>query len=78
MKTTNKTGKVVAVFPLEDESEVMIITEQGKLIRLDANKIRQTGRSAQGVTLIKTGDDDKVTSASLLSISEEEENSADV
>ncbi|HEX9930076.1 MAG TPA: DNA gyrase subunit A [Pyrinomonadaceae bacterium] len=73
MKTTNKTGKVVAVFPLEDESEVMIITEQGKLIRLDANKIRQTGRSAQGVTLIKTGDDDKVTSASLLGISDDEE-----
>lgn len=73
MKTTNKTGKVVAVFPLEDESEVMIITEQGKLIRLDANKIRQTGRSAQGVTLIKTGDEDKVTSASLLSISDDEE-----
>jgi DNA gyrase subunit A len=77
MKTTAKTGKVVAVFPLEDESEVMIITEQGKLIRLDANKIRQTGRSAQGVTLIKTGDDDIVTSASLLSVSDETEESVE-
>ncbi|MDQ4121142.1 MAG: DNA gyrase subunit A [Acidobacteriota bacterium] len=73
MKTTTKTGKVVAVFPVEDESEVMIITQQAKLIRLDASKIRETGRSAQGVTLIKTGDDDIVTSASLLSVSDSEE-----
>ena len=36
MKTTDKTGKVVAVFPVEDESEIMIITQQGKLIRLEA------------------------------------------
>ena len=54
MKTTEKTGKVVAVFPVEDESEIMIITQQGKLIRLEAADIRKTGRSAQGVRLIKT------------------------
>src|SRR6478672_5621795 len=53
MKTTEKTGKVVAVFPVDDESEIMIITQQGKLIRLGVDKIRETGRSAQGVTLIK-------------------------
>ena len=44
----------------------MIITQKAKLIRLGVDKIRQTGRSAQGVTLIKTGEDDLVTSASLL------------
>ncbi|MFL6230141.1 MAG: DNA gyrase subunit A [Pyrinomonadaceae bacterium] len=66
MKTTEKTGKVVAVFPVEDESEMMIITKQGKLIRLEANDIRKTGRGAQGVRLIKTDGGDKVTSASLV------------
>jgi DNA gyrase subunit A len=66
MKTTEKTGKVVAVFPVEDESEIMIITQQGKLIRLEAADIRKTGRSAQGVRLIKTDAGDKVTSASLV------------
>ncbi len=66
MKTTEKTGKVVAVFPVDDESEIMIITQQGKLIRLEAGDIRKTGRSAQGVRLIKTDGGDKVTSASLL------------
>src|SRR5215210_2769278 len=73
MKTTDKTGKVVAVFPVEDEAEIMIITQQGKLIRLEAGAIRKTGRSAQGVRLIKTDEGDKVTSASLVEAAVEEE-----
>ncbi|HKZ79179.1 MAG TPA: DNA gyrase subunit A [Pyrinomonadaceae bacterium] len=72
MKTTEKTGKVVAVFPVEDESEIMIITQQGKLIRIEASQIRKTGRSAQGVRLMKTEGGDKVTSASLVEAAEEE------
>ena len=73
MKTTDKTGKVVAVFPVEDEAEIMIITQQGKLIRLEADAIRKTGRSAQGVRLIKTDAGDKVTSASLVEAAAVEE-----
>ncbi|MFZ0062506.1 MAG: DNA gyrase subunit A [Pyrinomonadaceae bacterium] len=73
MKTTEKTGKVVAVFPVEDDSEIMIITQQAKLIRIEANHIRKTGRSAQGVRLIKTDVGDKVTSASLVEAAAEEE-----
>ncbi|HET9526473.1 MAG TPA: DNA gyrase subunit A [Pyrinomonadaceae bacterium] len=73
MKTTEKTGKVVAVFPVEDDAEIMIITQQGKLIRLEAGDIRKTGRSAQGVRLIKTDAGDKVTSASLVEAAAEEE-----
>jgi DNA gyrase subunit A len=66
MKTTDKTGKVVAVFPVDEDSEMMIITKNGKLIRIEAGDIRKTGRSAQGVRLMKTDGVDKVTSASLL------------
>ena len=73
MKTTDKTGKVVAAFPVEDDSEIMIITQQAKLIRLGVDKIRETGRSAQGVMLIRTGEDDLVTSASLLAVDEEDD-----
>lgn len=72
MKTTEKTGKVVAAFPVNEDSEIMIITQQAKLIRLGVDKIRETGRAAQGVMLIRTGEDDLVTSASLLDVSEEE------
>jgi DNA gyrase subunit A len=73
MKTTEKTGKVVAVFPVEEESEIMIITQQAKLIRLNVAEIRRTGRSAQGVRLIKTDPGDKVTSASLIEAAAEDE-----
>lgn len=71
MKTTERTGKVVAAFPVDENSEIMIITQQAKLIRLGVDHIRETGRSAQGVTLIKTGDDDLVTSVSLLAAEDE-------
>src|SRR5436853_438190 len=54
MKTTGKTGKAVAVFPGEDESEIMIITQQAKLIRLEAGVNRTTARSAQGVRICLT------------------------
>ncbi|HEY0005656.1 MAG TPA: DNA gyrase subunit A [Pyrinomonadaceae bacterium] len=73
MKTTDKTGKVVAVFPVDEESEIMIITQQGKLIRIEADSIRKTGRSASGVRLIKTDGGDRVTSASLVQPSVDEE-----
>jgi len=72
MKTTAKTGKVVAAFPVAEDSEIMIITQQAKLIRLGVDKIRETGRSAQGVMLIRTGEDDLVTSASLLDVSDDD------
>ena len=74
MKTTEKTGKVVAVFPVDADSEIMIITQQAKLIRLEADAIRKTGRSAQGVRLIKTDEGDMVTSASLVEAAAEDEN----
>jgi DNA gyrase subunit A len=73
MKTTEKTGKVVAAFPVQEDSEIMIITQQAKLIRIGVDKIRETGRSAQGVMLIRTGDSDLVTSASLLDAEEDGE-----
>ncbi len=73
MKTTKKTGKVVAAFPVDPDSEVIIITQQAKLIRLEAGEIRKTGRSAQGVTLIRMKDGDMVTSASLIDVSEDAE-----
>jgi DNA gyrase subunit A len=73
MKTTEKTGKVVAVFPVDTDSEIMIITQQAKLIRLEADNIRKTGRSAQGVRLIKTDEGDMVTSASLVEAASEDE-----
>lgn len=66
IKTTERNGMVVAVMPVGKDSEVLIITTQGKLIRTAAEQIRATGRSAQGVKLIDTSDGDSVASASLV------------
>jgi DNA gyrase subunit A len=66
IKTTDKNGKVIAVMPVTKESEILIITSQGKLIRLEAEKIRATGRSAQGVKLIDTSSGDLAVGASLV------------
>ena len=50
---TEKNGKVVGAFQVDDETEIMIISDQaGKLIRTSVSQIRNTGRSTQGVKVI--------------------------
>jgi DNA gyrase subunit A len=71
MKTSDRNGLVVAVLPVNDESQVLIITSQGKLIRVEAKGIRVSGRSTQGVKLIDTSDGDRVASASLIERSDD-------
>ena len=71
MKVTKKTGKVVATMPVNEDSDVMIITKDGQIIRIEAAKIRQSGRSAQGVKLVDIADGDKVASAGVIPESDE-------
>jgi DNA gyrase subunit A len=72
MKTTARNGKVVSVLAVEEESDVMIITKEGKIIRLEASEIRQAGRSTQGVRLVKLEPGDQVAAASKISNGEAE------
>jgi len=66
MKTTERNGSVVATLQVTEESDTMIITEQGKVIRVHANEIREAGRSTQGVRLLKLDEDDSVAAAAVL------------
>jgi DNA gyrase subunit A len=66
VKTAERNGKVVGVLSVTEESEVMIITQQGKITRLDSSEIRESGRSAQGVRLITLEGGDKVAAACLI------------
>ncbi|HKF53972.1 MAG TPA: DNA gyrase subunit A [Blastocatellia bacterium] len=66
MKTVERNGKVVAVLPVNDESQVLIISQSGKLIRVEASNIRESGRSTQGVKLIDISEGDLVSAASLI------------
>ncbi|MBI4753345.1 DNA gyrase subunit A, partial [Candidatus Desantisbacteria bacterium] len=61
IKTTEKNGEVVAIREVSDDSEVIIMTESGKMIRCRAKDISVIGRNTQGVRLIKLKDKDRVT-----------------
>ncbi len=73
MKTTDRNGSVVATLQVTEESDVMIITHNGKVIRVHANEIREAGRSTQGVRLLRLDDDDSVAAAAVLQEENEEE-----
>ena len=66
MEVTKKTGKVVTVLPVAEASNLMIITKDGKIIRIDSGKIRQAGRSTQGVKLVSADEGDTVAAAGVV------------
>ena len=51
---------------MSEDSEVIIITQQGKIVRLEANDIRSAGRSTQGVRLLRADEGDQIAAASLI------------
>ena len=72
MKIAPKTGKVVCVLPVREDTDLMIITRDGKIIRIESANIRQTGRSASGVKLVDIEGDDLVAAASCIPNVEED------
>jgi DNA gyrase subunit A len=66
LKTMDKNGKVVAIMRVQEDSDVLVMTANGKLIRVNSQDIRAVGRATQGVRLIQLEDDDKVTAATLI------------
>ncbi len=72
MKTTPKVGKVVAVLSVREVTDLMIVTRDGKIIRLESGEIRQAGRSTQGVRLVRMEEGDIVAAASCIPEPEED------
>jgi DNA gyrase subunit A len=66
VKTTARNGKVVSIIPVNDKSELMVISQFGKIIRIDTKNIREAGRSTQGVRLLHLEEGDHVAAASLI------------
>jgi DNA gyrase subunit A len=66
MKTSERNGKVVAILSVKEDSDLMIITKDGKIIRIESGEIRQAGRSTQGVRLVRMEEGDSVAAASLI------------
>ena len=71
LKSTDRNGTVVAALQVREDSDVMIITGQGKVIRVHSGEIREAGRSTQGVRLLRLEEGDRIAAAA--SILEEEE-----
>jgi DNA gyrase subunit A len=74
MKTTPKVGKLVAVLSVREDTDLMIITKDGKIIRIESGEIRQAGRSTQGVRLVRMEEGDQVAAASVIPEAEENTN----
>jgi DNA gyrase subunit A len=74
LKTTDRNGPVVGTLQVSEDSDVMIITSFGKIIRVHSNEIREAGRSTQGVRLLRLEDEDKIAAAAII---EEESNGSE-
>jgi DNA gyrase subunit A len=66
MRTTHKTGRVVGVLSVREDTDLAIVSQNGKIIRIESGAIRQTGRSTQGVKLVSLEEGDKVAAASVI------------
>ncbi len=62
MAVNDRNGPLVASFAVEENDEIMLVTDQGQMIRCPVHDIRKTGRSAQGVIVFDTADDEHVVS----------------
>ena len=71
VEVTEKNGPVVAITQVHDNEELLVITEQGKILRTAANEIRTIGRATQGVRLMDLEGDDKIVSVALVEKAEE-------
>jgi len=70
--TSDRNGPVVSSFPAHNGEQLMLVTDQAKLIRTTVGDIRVAGRNTQGVTIFRVSDGEHVVSAARIEESEEE------
>jgi DNA gyrase subunit A len=73
IKTRERNGKVVGILLVNEESEAMLISHYGKIIRINTATIREAGRSAMGVRLLQLETGDKVAASCVIPPEEKEE-----
>ena len=77
INATAKTGELMTLKAVDGDEDCIIMTSNGIVIRISLNSVSTTGRGAQGVRLIKTGDECFVTTVTILDKEEEEEEEND-
>jgi DNA gyrase subunit A len=73
IQTSDRNGKVIGIAQVSDDDELMLITQQGKILRMASKDIRTIGRATQGVRLIDIEGDDRAVSIARLAEKDEEE-----
>jgi DNA gyrase subunit A len=73
IKTTERNGSVVNVMQVADDHDLMVITDQGKILRVPVSGFSVIGRNTQGVTLMNTEDNEKVVAVARLAEKDEDE-----
>lgn len=71
MTVTPRNGKLIASFPVEDQDQIMLVTDAGQLIRCPVDDVRVAGRATQGVTIFRTMADEHVVSVECIDKSSE-------
>ncbi len=75
--TSDRNGPVVASFPAHNGQQLMLVTDQAKLIRTTVGSIRVAGRNTQGITIFRVGANEHVVSAAKIDEDETPENDAE-
>ena len=80
IKPSKRNGNIIGACQVTDDDEIMLITDAGKIIRMNMKNIRVIGRATQGVTLFKVDKDEKVVAMDMVPVSygEEADEMADV
>ena len=71
LEITDKNGQVVGIAQVHENEELLVITQQGKILRTPASEIRTIGRATQGVRVMDLEDEDSVVSVALVERDEE-------
>jgi DNA gyrase subunit A len=74
--TSDRNGRVVGIANVRDDDELMIISQQGKVLRMVMRDVRTIGRATQGVRMIEIDENDRVVSIARLAEREEEESTS--
>jgi DNA gyrase subunit A len=70
---TKRGGRLTASFPVDDGDQILLVTDQGQLIRTPVSQVRMVGRNTSGVIIFRTGVDEHVVSVERLADSGEED-----
>jgi DNA gyrase subunit A len=76
MKTSDRNGPIVAAHAVHESEAMMVITEQGQMIRIGAQDVRVISRNTQGVRIINLEEGDRVVSATTVEPEEDDEGAA--